>query len=352
VTVVIPSGKKRAYTTSLNGWLKRYHVVVVHNRMGLARAFNECFCHAKSDTVVLLADDLLIDPAVCRYFNVEPGEFRMLDTGDFPINGVHVIRLKDFWRVGGFNEEFRFGNVDREFYARAVLAGLKYKPIPLSLVKHVKHQTRYSNIYKSFRVTHDSVTFIMRYFRYFPRDVLKHDFLNRIRRRQFRSLLLHTLYFFKLALFNRVLGLVAGLRLWVRMNLQSFVWNREHLTVGKNSFWHRGCFIDALGGVSIGSNVIIGPYTVIHSANHRFNRLDKPIMKQGHNLGKVVIGDDCWIGAHVTVLPGVHIGKGCVVGAGSVVTKSLPDYSVAVGNPAQIIKNRLEGKANGSKILC
>lgn len=52
----------------------------------------------------------------------------------------------------------------------------------------------------------------------------------------------------------------------------------------------------------------------------------------------IVIGDDCWLAANVTVLPGVTIGKGCTIGAGSVVSKSIPDYSVAIGVPARVIR--------------
>ena len=65
------------------------------------------------------------------------------------------------------------------------------------------------------------------------------------------------------------------------------------------------------------------------------------MMEQGvYSKGPVVIGDDVWLGAGAMVLDGVQIGKGCIVGAGSVVTKNLPDYAVAVGVPAKILKNR------------
>ena len=52
----------------------------------------------------------------------------------------------------------------------------------------------------------------------------------------------------------------------------------------------------------------------------------------------VVIGNDCWIGGNTTIMPGVTIGKGCTIGAGSVVTKSIPDFSVAIGSPARVVK--------------
>lgn len=52
----------------------------------------------------------------------------------------------------------------------------------------------------------------------------------------------------------------------------------------------------------------------------------------------VTIGDDCWIGGNVSIMPGVNIGKGCTIGAGSVVTKDVPDFSVAMGSPARVVK--------------
>lgn len=54
--------------------------------------------------------------------------------------------------------------------------------------------------------------------------------------------------------------------------------------------------------------------------------------------GQVTIGDDCWIGGNVTIMPGVTIGKGCTVGSGSIVTKDIPEFSVAIGNPARVVK--------------
>ena len=203
ITVVIPSAKDHIYTLEKNSWLREFKVVVVRNNIGLSKAYNECFRQAKTNTVVLLNDDLLINSQVRSYFGVADGEFAMLETGDFPISGIAVIRRRDFWRLGGFNESLMYGNVDREFFCRATLKGLKYKPIPLSLTKHFTHITRYSTIYKSFQVVRDSVTCIKKYFIYFPLLVFKHDFLNRVRRKQFRSLLLHLFYFFKITLLDR-----------------------------------------------------------------------------------------------------------------------------------------------------
>ena len=95
------------------------------------------------------------------------------------------------------------------------------------------------------------------------------------------------------------------------------------------------------GKVIIGKNVMMGPEVCIYARNHAFDRLDIPMNLQGFAPEKpVVIEDDVWIGARVIILPGVHIGTGAVLGAGSVVTKDVPDYAVMGGNPAHILKMR------------
>lgn len=104
-----------------------------------------------------------------------------------------------------------------------------------------------------------------------------------------------------------------------------------------------------LGNVEIGRGCLFGPNLYISSGSHRFSDSPAlPIRIQDQQFDKradtdlVWIGDDCWFGINVVILPGVNIGKGCVVGANTVVTNSLPPYSVAVGAPARVIKKRLE----------
>lgn len=108
---------------------------------------------------------------------------------------------------------------------------------------------------------------------------------------------------------------------------------------------HSGIGVNAVltGPVAIGDNVMMGPDCTFYCRNHAFDRLDIPMCWQGYYEEKpIVIGDDVWIGGHVIVLPGVHIGTGAIVGAGAVVTKDVPDYAVVGGNPARIIKSRKE----------
>lgn len=96
--------------------------------------------------------------------------------------------------------------------------------------------------------------------------------------------------------------------------------------------------------VIIGSNVAIGPMVLLQGANHRFDRLDVPITEQGHIPSFVRIADDVWIGARVTILPGVTVHTGAVIGAGAVVGKDVPPYAVVVGVPAKVIRYRNEQK--------
>jgi acetyltransferase-like isoleucine patch superfamily enzyme len=90
--------------------------------------------------------------------------------------------------------------------------------------------------------------------------------------------------------------------------------------------------------ITIEDDVLLGSGVNIYINNHRFDNVDMPIIDQGHYAPKpVVLEKGCWIGANVIILPGVKIGKNSVIGAGSIVTRTIPAGVVAVGNPAKII---------------
>jgi len=101
----------------------------------------------------------------------------------------------------------------------------------------------------------------------------------------------------------------------------------------------KGAVIVALKCIQIKKNTMIGPYCFIADYDHSYQDVNKPIVHQPlMNINPVVIEEGVWIGAHVSICSGVTIGKNSVIGAGSVVTKNIPSYSVAVGVPAKIIK--------------
>ncbi|MBK8167749.1 MAG: acyltransferase [bacterium] len=118
----------------------------------------------------------------------------------------------------------------------------------------------------------------------------------------------------------------------------------HRLEVGDECHLGNGCFLQASGGITLGKRVIIGPDVRIWSINHVTTDTHRPIADQGYHYENVVIGDDCWLGMAVIVLPGVHLPEGCVVSAGSVVgKKAYPAWSVLAGHPARVIQLRRAG---------
>lgn len=115
-----------------------------------------------------------------------------------------------------------------------------------------------------------------------------------------------------------------------------------NIEIGDNVSIHPYCLFHGNGGLKIGNDVRIAPHVVMLASNHIFKDKDTPIRLQGVEAKGIVIEDDVWLGVNCIVLDGVTIGRGSVIGAGSVVTKSLPEYSVAVGMPARIIYKRGE----------
>jgi acetyltransferase-like isoleucine patch superfamily enzyme len=115
-----------------------------------------------------------------------------------------------------------------------------------------------------------------------------------------------------------------------------------YFEIGDHSFIGCNAVMGAGGGIVIGNHVQIGQTVNFHAENHQFEDPLSTIWQQGVNYQGIIIDDDVWIGSQVVILDGVRIGRGCVIGAGSVVTKSIEPWSVAVGVPASVIKNRRE----------
>lgn len=109
-----------------------------------------------------------------------------------------------------------------------------------------------------------------------------------------------------------------------------------NISFGENVFVNASCYFMDGAKITIGHNAFIGPYCGFYTASH-------PLAYKYRNQGlekasPIVVGDNCWFGANVSVMPGVKIGNGCVMAAGSVVTKDVPDNALVAGVPAKVIK--------------
>jgi maltose O-acetyltransferase len=113
-----------------------------------------------------------------------------------------------------------------------------------------------------------------------------------------------------------------------------------NIEVGKNFFANYNFIVLDVGKVRIGNDVMMGPNVAIYTAGH-------PLHPESRNSGyeygiDVSIGDNVWIGGNVCIMPGVNIGNNVVIGAGSVVTKDIPDNMIAVGNPCKVVREITE----------
>lgn len=131
-----------------------------------------------------------------------------------------------------------------------------------------------------------------------------------------------------------------GNKVAIMHNCCLYAHNNGLLTIGDRVGINHNVMLGASddGEIHIGNDVLIGPNVVIRASNHQYLQKNIPINKQGHTGGKITIEDDVWIGANVVILPNVTIGKGSVIGAGSIVNKDIPSYSLAGGVPARVIK--------------
>ena len=115
------------------------------------------------------------------------------------------------------------------------------------------------------------------------------------------------------------------------------------LRIGDNSGVGERCALS--GRIVIGKDVMMGPNCVMRTYSHRHDRIDIPMDQQGFEEERIMyIGDDVWIGTNVIILPGVNVGSHCIIGAGAVVTKDVPDYAIVGGSPARVIRYRNEGR--------
>lgn len=118
----------------------------------------------------------------------------------------------------------------------------------------------------------------------------------------------------------------------------------KKILVGSNVYVGKGAYLSASEGLEFGDGVTVGPELMVMGGDHKIDDVGKYIyqMKSGGENSPVVIEDDVWIGARVTLLKGVKVGEGAVIGAGSIVTKDIPPYTIFAGNPARKIGYRYQ----------
>jgi acetyltransferase-like isoleucine patch superfamily enzyme len=146
-------------------------------------------------------------------------------------------------------------------------------------------------------------------------------------------------------------GPFPGLRIWYwrkrgyRFSNKCFlarnVFFQGNVSIGDGSSISDNCsFNGCTAGIFIGKKVMIAPNCVVVAFSHGFKDLTTPMIDQPFEEAPVIIGDDVWIAANCTITKGVHLGKGCIVGANSVVTDNVEPYVIVGGVPAKIIGSR------------
>lgn len=137
---------------------------------------------------------------------------------------------------------------------------------------------------------------------------------------------------------NCILGHSLQLTLWENSDFPN-----AKIEIGDNSAIGDNSHITACNYIKIGKNVLMGKRVLITDNSHGASMADllsiPPYKRPLYSRGPVVIDDNVWIGEKASILPGVHIGYGSIIGANSVVTKDVPPYSLVGGNPARVIKN-------------
>ena len=148
---------------------------------------------------------------------------------------------------------------------------------------------------------------------------------------------------------NRLRGLIVGMFLKksgrnLRIYNNVTISNPQNISIGDHVVINPGCFLATSSAepaeIIIGNDCLIAPRCFLETLNHNFDDPDTPIREQGSRAAPIHIGDDCWLAYGVVVLPGVTIGKGCVIGAYGLVNRDTPPFSINVGNPVRQVGTR------------
>ena len=122
----------------------------------------------------------------------------------------------------------------------------------------------------------------------------------------------------------------------------------QMVRIGSDTYIGPHGYLAGDGGLVIGRGVMIGPMAYLQTSTHNFDSADLAAVPYDHRIvrGPIAIEDYAWLGGRVTILPGVRIGKGAIIGAGSVVTRDVEPLAVVVGNPARVVSRRSAQRFN------
>jgi acetyltransferase-like isoleucine patch superfamily enzyme len=139
-------------------------------------------------------------------------------------------------------------------------------------------------------------------------------------------------------------GIRIGAESFVMKNAILHVYNFRGLpnagiTIGSRSLIGEACILRGQGGITIGDDVYLAPMVQMLAVNHVYHDTTRPISQQGITTQGIVVEDGAWIGGGAIILDGVRIGRNAVVGAGAVVTRDVPGYTVVAGNPARVVRD-------------
>lgn len=137
-------------------------------------------------------------------------------------------------------------------------------------------------------------------------------------------------YFYSF-LYNKSLFLADG-KIDARGRIRIHISQGGSLVIGSGVFFNRDVSINVVNKIHIGDNTIIGESVKMYDHNHNFRNKNIPIKKQGLNYKAIIIEDNVWIGSNVVILKGVKIGTGSVIGAGCIIYKDIPNYSIVTSN--------------------
>lgn len=138
-------------------------------------------------------------------------------------------------------------------------------------------------------------------------------------------------------------GIIIGNGVFVGRNTILSCKNGD-IVIDDNANFGFNCEVFSASRVRIGKNVLLAAYVYLVGGTHHFDRTDVPILFQERSSRGIEVGDNAWLGAHAVVFDGVKIGKDCIIGAGAVVNKDVPDWKIAAGVPAKIVQDRREEK--------